>query len=154
MYGGEQENGVIPGTYNTPAAAGFAVAVAEIAKKNMSYFDRLYEHFIKRAAEFDFIKINTFGNHAHHIINITFDGYLGENVLHFFEAYDIYVSQGSACSSHGKQKSKTVAALGVDKKTADGSVRVSFDYNNTIEEIDAFFEVCALIPEKLIKLYR
>lgn len=154
VHGGEQEGGLIPGTYNTPAAAGFAAAVNELSKSDASHFDTLYKHFTERAAEFDSIKLNTNGEHAHHIINVTFDGYLGENVLHFFEAHDIFVSQGSACSSHSKQKGKTVIALGGDKRTADGSVRISFDRNNTIGEIDEFFAVCSEIPQKLIKLYK
>ncbi len=154
VHGGEQEGGLIPGTYNTPAAAGFLAAVNGLSNESKSHFEALYSHFIKRAEEFNFIKINTFGNHAHHIVNMTFDGYLGENVLHYLEGYDIFVSQGSACSSHSKQKGKTVLALGADKRTADGSVRVSFDKNNTIAEIDRFFEVCSDIPQRLIKLYK
>ncbi len=154
VRGGEQEGGLIPGTYNTPAAAGFFEAVNELSACSKAHFENLYSHFIKRAEEFDFIKVNLFGDHAHHIINITFDGYLGENVLHFLEGYGIFVSQGSACSSHSKQKGKTLLALGADKRVADGSVRVSFDKNNTIEQIDEFFTVCAGIPDKLIKLYK
>ncbi len=154
VHGGEQEGTLIPGTYNSPAAAGFAVAVSDIVKKDSGYLKDLYDHFEMRANEFDFIKINKFGNHAHHIINVTFTGYLGENVLHFLEGHDIFVSQGSACSSHSKQKGKTLIALGCDKKTADCSVRISFDYNNTKEQIDKFFEICSLIPQKLIKLYK
>lgn len=154
VHGGEQEGTLIPGTYNSPAAAGFAVAVSDIVKKDIQYLKELYEYFELKAKEFDFIKINKFGNHAHHIINVTFTGFLGENVLHFFEGYDIFVSQGSACSSHSKQKGKTLIALGCDKKVADCSVRISFDYNNTKQQIDNFFEVCLLIPQKLIKLYK
>ena len=154
VYGGEQESGYIPGTYNSPAAAGFSMAVSDIAKKDPLYLKKLYDYFVEKSKQFDFISINNFGNHACHIINMTFNGYLGENVLHFLEGYDIFVSQGSACSSHSKQKSKTLIALGCDKKTADCSVRISFDYNNTTEQIDKFFEVCSLIPQKLIKLYK
>lgn len=154
VHGGEQEGTLIPGTYNSPAAAGFAVAVADIFKKDSQYLKELNEYFEKRTREFDFININKFGNHAHHIINVTFTGYLGENILHFFEGYDIFISQGSACSSHSKQKGKTLIALGCDKKTADCSVRISFDFSNTKEQIDSFFEVCSLIPQKLIKLYK
>ena len=70
--------------------------------------------------------------------------------------YDTHVhtSQGSACSSHSKQKGRVLRAFGKDKRAADGSVRVSFDINNTIDEIDRFFEVCADIPQKLIRLYK
>ncbi len=154
VFGGEQENFLVPGTYNTPAAAGFLAAVNELSDKDETHLINLYNYFCTRAKEFDFIKINKFGNHSPHIINISFDGYLGENVLHYLESFDIFVSQGSACSSHSKQKGKTLVALGCDKITADGSVRVSFDYDNTTAQIDTFFDVCAQIPDKLIKLYK
>lgn len=154
IHGGEQENSFIPGTYNSPAAAGFAVAVNEIFKKDRNHLNSLYKYFEEKVNQFEFISINKFGSHADHIINVTFNGYLGENVLHFLEGYNIFVSQGSACSSHSKQKSKTLVALGCDKKTADCSVRISFDYNNTTQQIDEFFEICSLIPQKLIKLYK
>lgn len=154
IHGGEQEGAVIPGTYNTPAAAGFKAAVDELKSIPRDHFEKLYTHFVARLSEFDFIELNSFGNHAHHILNITFDGYLGENVLHYLESFDIFVSQGSACSSHSKQKGKALLQLGCDKKTADGSVRVSFDRDNTTEQIDKFFEVCKTIPDKLIKLYK
>ena len=154
VRGGEQEGGIVPGTYNVPAIAGFSTAVKEMLERDNSCFDLLYDRFVSRVSEFDFIKLNQFGEHAHHIINVSFDGYLGENVLHFLESKGIFVSQGSACSSHSKQKSKTIVALGGDKKTADGSIRVSFDHNNTTDEIDAFFDVCSQIPDKLIRLYK
>lgn len=154
IYGGEQENSVIPGTYNSPAAAGFCAAVNELEEKDGAHLESLYRHFVKRASEFEFIHINTFSNHAPHIINVTFDGYLGENVLHFLEEYCIYTSQGSACSSHSKQKARALEALGADKRTADCSLRISFDYSNTADEIDEFFKVCAGIPDKLIRFYK
>lgn len=153
LHGGEQENELIPGTYNTPAITGFDAAVNELNIADKEHFKKLNNHFKTKIQDFDFINLNEFGEHADHIINISFKGYLGENVLHFLEANDIYVSQGSACSSHSKQKSKTLSALGKSKQVSDSSIRVSFDKNNTIEEIDTFFDICATIPDKLIKIY-
>ncbi len=154
LYGGEQENGLVPGTYNAPACAGFAAAVKSLEGGAREHYDALYSHFEKRAAELDFIKINRFGDHAGHIINISFDGYLGENVLHFLESRDIYVSQGSACSSHSRLRAKTLLRLGADKKRADCSVRVSFDRYSTAEQIDGFFKAAADVPKSLIRAYR
>ena len=153
-YGGEQEGSLIPGTYNTPAIAGFNAAICEILKQDKSHLDSLYKYFVKKSEQFDFLKLNTFGNHAPHIINLSFMGYLGENVLHFLESKNIFVSQGSACSSHSKQKAKTLISLGCDKKVADGSIRVSFDFNNTTDEIDEFFDAVSYVPQQLIKLYK
>lgn len=154
LHGGEQENSLIPGTYNTYAAAGFAAAVNELNASDMIHYEKLYDHFMSRVKAFNFISVNEFGKHAKHIINVTFDGYLGENVLHYLEEHGIYVSQGSACSSHSKQKSKTLIALGKSKQVSDGSLRISFDRYNRIEELDTFFEVCSTVPQKLIKLYK
>ena len=39
-HGGEQEGALIPGTYNTPAVAGFNAAVCEIVKKDKSYYEK------------------------------------------------------------------------------------------------------------------
>ncbi len=154
IFGGEQENSFIPGTYNSPAAAGFAQAVKQLKNNKSGYLNSLYEYFIEQSKKYEFIHVNSFGAHAPHIINISFDGYLGENVLHFLEEYDIYTSQGSACSSHSKHRAKTLEALGADKRTSDCSLRVSFDYNNTISQIDEFFKVCSMIPDKLIRFYK
>lgn len=153
-YGGEQENSLVPGTYNSPACAGFAAALHELGNKDAQHLKNLYGHFVMRAREFDFIRVNTFGEHSPHIINITFDGYLGENVLHYLEEFGIYTSQGSACSSHSKKKSRALEALGADKRTADCSLRISFDFENTIAEIDEFFKVCTQIPQNLIRCYK
>ncbi len=153
-YGGEQENSLVPGTYNSPACAGFAAALRELSDKDTAHIERLYCHFTTRAREFDFIRVNTFGEHAPHIINITFDGYLGENVLHYLEQFGIFTSQGSACSSHSKTKSRTLEALGADRRTADCSLRLSFDFDNTEAEIDEFFTACAQIPQRLIRFYK
>lgn len=152
LFGGEQENSLVPGTYNTPAAAGFYAAVSELPE-NVD-FSELYNAFVQKAKQYDFIKLNEFAAQCGYIINVTFDGYLGENVLHYLESFDIYVSQGSACSSHSKQKGRVLIALGKDKRAADGAIRISFDKNNTVEEINKFFEVVSTIPDKLIKLYK
>ena len=152
VFGGEQENSLVPGTYNTPAAAGFYAAVSELPET--TDFSKLYNAFVEKSNQFDFLRINEFGNPCKYIINVTFDGYLGENVLHYLESFGIYVSQGSACSSHSKQKGRVLLALGKDRRAVDGAIRISFDKNNTIEEINEFFEVVANVPQQLIKLYK
>ena len=154
IFGGEQENSFVPGTYNSPAAAGFAQAVKQLKENKPGYLESLYKHFAEQCKHYDFIHINSFGRQASHIINVSFDGYLGENVLHFLEEYDIYASQGSACSSHSKNRTRTLEALGADKRKSDCSLRISFDHNNTVSQIDEFFKVCSMIPQKLLRFYK
>ena len=51
------------------------------------------------------------------------------------EEKGIYVSSGSACSSNHPAISGTLKAIGVDKKYLDATVRFSFCYDTTKEEI-------------------
>ena len=56
----------------------------------------------------------------------------------------ICISAGSAC--HKGKASHVVSALGLDKKTAAGVIRVSFGPETTFEEIDALHD--ALLAHK------
>lgn len=48
------------------------------------------------------------------------------------------VSSGSACSSGKVGASHVLAAMGVEKALADCALRVSFGWNSTMEDVDAF----------------
>jgi cysteine desulfurase len=66
-------------------------------------------------------------------------GVKSEVMLHFLAEHGIYVSSGSACA-RGK-KSKILAAYGVSDRDIDTAIRVSFGWQNTVEEADKFLEV-------------
>ena len=57
------------------------------------------------------------------------------------ENESIYVSAGSACSSHKRAGSPTLTAIGASKAEMESSVRISFSENTTQEEIDTVLEV-------------
>lgn len=57
-----------------------------------------------------------------------------------FDAMGFAVSAGSACSSGTLKRSRALEAFGVDEDTASRTIRVSFGWNTTAEEIDAFRE--------------
>jgi cysteine desulfurase len=59
-------------------------------------------------------------------------------MLHFLSSKGIYVSSGSACSSHSNAVSSALTAFGLDNKDADSSIRVSLCPENTREEADIF----------------
>ena len=59
-----------------------------------------------------------------------------EVLLHTLEDRQIYVSAGSACSSHKRAGSPTLTAIGASKAEMESAVRFSFSEFTTLEQID------------------
>ena len=78
---------------------------------------------------------------APHIINVSFVGVGSEVMLHTLEDRQIYVSAGSACSTHKRAKSSTLTAIGATNEQMDSAVRFSFTEENTKEEVDVVIDV-------------
>ena len=154
LVGGDQEKGMVPGTYNSPAAAGFAKAVELYSQEDLSRFETLRQRFLTRAKDLPFLRINSPADGVPYIINLSTVGYLGENVLHFLEEREIYVSQGSACSSKKARSQSVLGRLGYDEQTVMGALRVSFGIDNTIEEVDTMADALAEVPSKIQRLYK
>lgn len=142
IAGGGQEFDIRSGTENLPGISGFGIAI-EIMEKNFEdkqvHIRKLKQHFIEGLKSCDKIKINSplDDKHIDNILNVSFEGVKGEVMLHSFEDYNIYVSTGSACSAKkGSHKNYVLPAMGLNSMQAEGAVRFSFSYQNTIEEID------------------
>lgn len=147
ILGGGQQRGMRSGTDNVPSIAGFGQAVKEIYKnrseKNAYLYD-LKKYMIQRLSELDDVVIH--GNRedaksAPHIINVSFVGVGSEVMLHTLEDRGIYVSAGSACSTHKRSKSPSLTAIGASGEEIDSSVRFSFTEENTKEEVDTVMDV-------------
>ena len=75
-----------------------------------------------------------------YVLNVSFEGFESETMLHCLEIYDIFVSTVSACSSKAKKVSYVLLESGVDRKTAANAVRLSFSRYNSMEEAEQFIE--------------
>ena len=62
-------------------------------------------------------------------------------MLHSLEDKGIYISAGSACSSHKRKPSATLSAMGMSNAQIENTVRISFSEENTFEEVDYCLEV-------------
>ena len=69
------------------------------------------------------------------VLNVSFLGIKAEILLHSLERHKIYVSTGSACSSHKPQPSHVLTAMGVSAKAIEGAIRISFCEATTDDEI-------------------
>lgn len=158
IFGGKQERGLRSGTENVPGIVGLGKAT-EILKKNFrtekEYLLKLKEYFLSKLQEgISNIKVNSFvcEKGAPHILNVSFIGVRGEVLLHYLENKGIYVSTGSACSSNNKGRSHVLKEIGLSEKEIDGTVRFSFAFSNTYEELDYVFENLKASVEEIRKI--
>ncbi len=136
IFGGGQESGIRSGTQSTHNIAGFHGALKELPdlKISLQNITELRNYAISKLSEIEDIKINSSKDSLPYILNISVIGYKSETILHYLEAKNIFVSSGSACSK-GK-KSYVLESVGLNDKTIDSSIRISFSRYNTKAEID------------------
>ena len=152
ILGGGQQGGMRSGTDNVPGIAGLGAAAVEIYKnleENVENMYRLKEHIAQGLEKIGDIRINGMDlrEGAPQILSISVMGVRSEVLLHSLEERGIYVSAGSACSSHKRKASATLAAMGMSKDQIESTVRLSFCEENTIEEADYFLQVMGeLVP--------
>ena len=84
------------------------------------------------------------GNRLPGIVNLAFDGVLGESLMHLLDLKGICVSTGSACTAGGDNASHVLLALGQSEKQAKSAIRISYGRHNTMEEAEAVVSaICA-----------
>lgn len=156
MFGGEQEMNKRGGTQNVPAIVGFGKAV-EINARDLSIKDKkMFElsSYFKSKVEYEIPNIKFNGNtyqHANGIVSVTFNGIEGENLIMLLDMKGIAVSTGSACASGSLEKSHVLEAIGLSDEEIRGTIRFSFDINNTRDDIDYVVRVLCDEVEKLRK---
>ena len=146
IYGGGQQMNLRSGTDNVPGVAGMARA-AELLyahlDEDITYLYELKKYFLEKVSRIEGVRINgLLPEHpdgegtAPHIVSVSVPGVRSEVLLHTLEEKKIYVSAGSACSSHKPQPSATLRAIGVDKDSLESTIRFSFSVHTTREELD------------------
>lgn len=159
ILGGGQQNGMRSGTDNVPGIAGMGVAAEEIYRNLDADREHLYqlkERMAEGLGEMDKVLINGMPvrEGAPHILSASFLGVRSEVMLHTLEERGIYVSAGSACSSHKRKGSATLTAMGLPADQRECTVRISFSEENTPEEVDYALEVIREVLPLLRKYSR
>ena len=146
LFGGGQEMGLRSGTEATAQIAGFAKAV-ELRCANLEdslrHMAEVKAYCRERLLSIDGV-VPVGGGVAPHVLSVSLVGYPSANVVTDLGAQGICLSAGSAC--HRGKLSHVVQALGLDKRTASGVLRVSFGPETTFAEIDALYD--ALLQHK------
>lgn len=152
ILGGGQQNGMRSGTQSLVLAVAFTEALKEaVANREASYDNALKinnylrKELIKRNAV-----INSPDDALPFVLNVAFEGFQSETMLHCLEMYDIFVSTVSACSSKSKKVSYVLLSMGIAREIANNSVRLSFSRYNTIGEAEEFIKAIDEIYDKFL----
>ena len=143
LLGGGQEFGFRSGTENVIGIAGFGAAARETGRgldEKLQRIAALREYALLKLSSLDVTLNVPLDRCAPHILNFTLPRIKSETMVHYLSGEGIYVSGGSACSSHSHRPSSSLLAFGLSPSDAENSIRVSLSGYNTEEEIDRFVE--------------
>ena len=157
LLGGGQEHGFRSGTENLIGIAGFGAAAKEgfaNLAADLALLSDLRSYAIERLTPLP-IRLNLpAGKFAPHVLNLTLPDIKSETMLHALSAEGIYVSNGSACSSHSHKVSSALTAFGLPASEAECSIRVSFGNQNTRADVDALADALERAIGRLVRIHR
>lgn len=181
IYGGGQQNGMRSGTENVAGIAAMSLATKMAYDNYDNDVIKLYDlkrHFIKEVTKIPNVTVNGLpkGGEAvcnmakvesgasieelsdilasPHVISVSVEDVRAEVLLHSLEDKGIYVSAGSACSTHKRAASATLMAINLDKKLLESTVRFSLSTYTTEEDINEAVEVMKEIVPSLRRFVR
>jgi len=137
LFGGGQEQGIRPGTEATAQISGFAKAVElrqKTLKEGWKHMAELKAMALEQLSAIPGL-VRVGKGTAPHILSVSLPGYPSQNIVNDLSAKGICISAGSAC--HQGKASHVLVAMGLDKKTAAGTIRISFGPESTAEDVAA-----------------
>ena len=156
LDGGHQEKNKRAGTENVAEIVGLGKA-CEIAKNNLELHTKklkeLRDFYINQVEEkIENIKLNgPRDNRLPGNANISFKEINGSELLLKLDEKGICASAGSACSTGSSSPSHVLTSIGLDSKTAEGTLRVSFGEDNSKEDVEYLVENLEKIVRELRK---
>ncbi|MDE0065741.1 MAG: aminotransferase class V-fold PLP-dependent enzyme [Acidimicrobiaceae bacterium] len=160
ILGGGQERGRRAGTPDVAGAAAFAAAVEATVQRRHSEVvrlrelrERLVDGLIDRLGP---VVVPTLLGRGHDsevaagIAHLCLDGVEAEALLFLLDAQGLRASAASSCSSGAQDPSHVLAAMGVPRELAVGSLRLSLGHSSTPGDISAALEIIPPAVERLL----
>jgi cysteine desulfurase len=151
--GGGHEHGLRAGTQNTAYIAAMALAyeivqsdIEERAKQLQELRDQIIDRVLATVpdAKLSGHPTERLPNHA----SFVFKGVDGNALLMLLDSSGFACSSGSACKTGDPEPSEILAAMGLERDWALGSLRVTVGVHSNPEEIDTFLKALPDIVEK------
>jgi cysteine desulfurase len=139
VRGGDQEDGLRPGTYNLPGIVGFGVAAriwAQHRAQASAQMARLTERLVGSVlAAVEGVRL--LGDptaRAPGMAVLAASGVRSEVLLHALEAKGVLAASSSACHSRRKEPPASLVAAGL--LASEGAVRFSLSEHTTLQEVE------------------
>ena len=152
IVGGGQQDGMRSGTQSPVLAGALLAALKEVTTGIDESREKISEinAYLRKELSDRGAKILSPDDALPYVLNVSFEGFESETMLHCLEIYDIYVSTVSACSAKQKKVSYVLLEMGVDRKTAANAVRLSFSRHNTMDEAKEFIKCVDQIYDQFL----
>ena len=137
IYG---DQGLIGGTENVPGIVCMAEAFKNIDYSSTTPLSLKRDYLYNQLKDIGTL-VGLLEHRLPNNLNMTFDGVRGEELQSLLSDFGIYVSTGSACSSHTDTPSRTLSAMGYTKEYANSSIRFSLENNISYEDLD-YVSIC------------
>ena len=158
IQGGDQENKKRPGTENLANIMGFAKASSLLTSEAKAANQVTYESYrqlISRILTEQGIHFEVNGQapvQSAHVLNLYLPGIQSEMLLMHLDLKGFAVSAGSACTAGNMAPSHVLVAMyGADSPIVPSSIRISFGYGLSEEEVVNFAQTLADTVRRLVK---
>ena len=151
--GGGQENNLRSGTNTLALSASLAKALRlaiKNQKENFEKVSRLRDYLINYLKDnTDKYCLNSFDNNNPYIVNFSLIHHKASIVVEALSNKGIMVSSLSACHSKNEDYSYVVYAMDKDLNRAHNTIRVSFSYENTVDDVNALIRALKQIVKEI-----
>ena len=160
IIGGGQERGRRAGTPDVAGAVSLAAALVEATEQRDESTERLrvlrdglIDGLMDRLGDRVLVSAASGGGDRSHIAagiaNVCIAGVQSEALLFLIDAAGVRASAASSCSSGAQDPSHVLAAMGVPRDVALGSLRLSLGHTSTASDVERAIEVIVESVERL-----
>lgn len=155
MYGGEQQNGLRPGTLATPLCVGMGAAAQYISSEDVGIkrdelrtrTSKMIDMLTALPREVELYG-DTIQNRHPGNISVGFKGFRAQDILGALQPH-LAASSGSACTSGFSEPSHVLKAIGLPMKEANSVIRFSLGFESSDQEV---LTATGLLSDALAKL--
>ncbi|MFA7700315.1 MAG: cysteine desulfurase family protein [Bacilli bacterium] len=150
--GGEQEYGFRSSTISPALAYTLALAIKESLqseKKNTGSVAALNSLLRSHLSKSENIVLNSPEKGSNYILNVSVIDKKASVIVEALSNQGIMISSVSACHAKAASISYVVRAIGRSEDLARNTLRISFDHQTTIEEVQTFIQVFDEIMERI-----
>ena len=153
VNGGGQENNYRSGTNTLALSATLAKALRLAITKQKENYQKVSSlrdyllHYLKD--NIDLYHLNSLDLNNPYIVNFSLKNHKASVVVEALSNRNIMVSSLSACHSKNEDYSYVVLAMNNDMKLAHNTIRVSFSYENNVDDVNALIHSLKIIMKEI-----